>query len=174
VIYQRRGKALEALTVFRGVLKLDEAYFPAWINIAAVNNSQAMFTPGLDAADHAIALQPDVPNGHVVRGFALRGLERLDEARAAFQEALRLAPGQPDALLGLGATAIERGDFGEAAQAFERLVATAPSADVYRGLVYSSRMAGRDEDAARVTAAAHERFPDDTFFAPEAGEQDHR
>jgi len=174
VIYQRRGKALEALTVFRGVLKLDAAYFPAWINIAAVNNSQAMFTPGLDAADHAIALQPDVPNGHVVRGFALRGLERLDEARAAFQEALRLAPGQPDALLGLGATAIERGDFGEAAQAFERLVATAPSADVYRGLVYSYRMAGRDQDAARLTAAAHVRFPDDTFFAPEAGEQDHR
>src|SRR3989441_12443354 len=131
-------------------------------------------TPGLDAADHAIALQPDVPNGHVVRGFALRGLERLDEARAAFQEALRLAPGLPDALLGLGATAIERGDFGEAAQAFERLVAIAPSADAYRGLVYSYRMAGRDEDTARVTAAAHERFPDDTFFAPEAGEQDHQ
>jgi len=40
--------------------------------------------------------------------------------------------------------------------------------------VYSYRMAGRDEDAARVTAAAHERFPDDTFFAPEAGEGDHQ
>jgi len=38
--------------------------------------------------------------------------------------------------------------------------------------VYSYRMAGRDEDAARVTGAAHERFPDDTFFAPEAGEHD--
>ncbi len=58
--------------------------------------------------------------------------------------------------------------------ASEGLVAAAPSADAYRGLVYSYRMAGRDEDAARVTAAAHERFPDDTFFAPEAGEQDHQ
>src|SRR5439155_230729 len=38
----------------------------------------------------------------------------------------------------------------------ERLVATAPSADVYRGLVYSYRMAGRDEDAARVTAAEYQ------------------
>src|SRR5207249_6920378 len=81
-IYQRRGQALQALTVFRGVLKLDAAYFPAWINIAAVNNSQAMFTPGLDAADHAIALRPDVPNGHVVRGFALRGLERLEDRKS--------------------------------------------------------------------------------------------
>ncbi len=59
-------------------------------------------------------------------------------------------------------------------QAFERLVATAPSADVYRGLVHSCGMAGRDEDAARVTAAAHERFSDDTFFASEAGYPDHR
>ena len=110
----------------------------------------------------------------MARGFALRGLERLDEARDAFQEALRLAPGLPDALLGLGATAIDRRDFGEAAQAFEQLVATIPSADIYRGLVYSYRMAGRDADAARVTAAAHQRYPDDTFFAPEAGDQDHR
>jgi tetratricopeptide (TPR) repeat protein len=174
VVYQRRGQWLEALTVFRRVTSLDPAYLPAWINFAAVNNSQAMFAPALDAADRALALRPDVPNAHVVRGFALRGLGRLDESRAAFQEALRLAPGLPDALLGLGATAIERGDFGEAAQAFERLVATAPSADVYRGLVYSYRMAGRDEDAARASAAGHERFPDDAWFAPEAGQRDHQ
>ena len=174
VIYRRRGEWLQALTVFRGVTNLDPTFLAAWINVAAVNNSQAMFTPALDAADHALALRADAPSAHVARGFALRGLERLDEARDAFQEALRLAPGLPDALLGLGATAIDRRDFGEAAQAFEQLVATIPSADIYRGLVYSYRMAGRDADAARVTAAAHERYPDDTFFAPEAGDQDHR
>ena len=174
VIYQRRGEWLQALTVFRGVTNLDPTFLAAWINVAAVNNSQAMFTPALDAADHALALRADAPSAHVARGFALRGLERLDEARDAFQEALRLAPGLPDALLGLGATAIDRRDFGEAAQAFEQLVARIPSADIYRGLVYSYRMAGRGADAARVTAAAHERYPDDTFFAPEAGDRDHR
>jgi len=157
---------LDALTVYRRVTDLDPDNFPAWVNRAAVNNSQGMFLPGLDYADQAVALRPDQPNGHVVRGFALRGLGRLAEARAAFEEAVRVAPESPEALVGLGATALDESDFKLATSAFERLVKVLPSQDAYRGLASSYSQAGRDQDAARVAAKARELFPDDPFFRP--------
>src|SRR3989442_13915941 len=107
VIYQLTNRPLDALTVYRRVTDLDPDNFPAWVNRAAVNNSQGMFLPGLDYADRAIALRPDQPNGHVVRGFALRGLERLGEAQAAFEEAVRVAPESTEAVVGLVAAAVD-------------------------------------------------------------------
>ena len=102
----------------------------------------------------------------LVTGVALRGLGRLDEAQSAFEQALRLVPGQPEALLGLATTAAERKDLALATSAFERLVQVSPSRDAYRGLVSSYRQAGRGEDAARAAGAARERFPDDPSFTP--------
>ena len=167
VILQHQDKPLEAITVFRRVTDLDPKYVPAWINIAAINNTQTAFNPALDAAEHAIAVRPDIPNGYVVKGHALRGLGRFQAAREAFEEAVRLAPTQPEALLGLGATAIDLKDWTLAASTFQRLIKVAPVPDAYRGLVYSYRQSGREADAADMAAVARELFPGDEFFSPE-------
>jgi tetratricopeptide (TPR) repeat protein len=164
-VYQRRGQSAQAVGLFRRVTDIDPAFFPAWINLAAVHNANGGHEAALAAADAAVRARPDVPNAYLVRGSALRGLRRFAEAEKAFETAVRLAPGMPDALLGLGATAIDAGDFATATQAFEGLVAVAPSADAYRGLVHSYRQTGRAEDAARTAAAARQRFPTDPFFA---------
>src|SRR5436309_5240638 len=167
VILQRQDKRLEALTVFRRVTDLDPKYVPAWINIAAINNAETAFKPALDAAERAIAVRSDIPNAWVVKGHALRGMSKLPEARAAFEEALRLAPGQPRALLGLGATTIDLQDWTASASVFERLIKIAPVPDAYRGLVFSYRQGGHETEAANVAATAHQMFPNDEFFAPE-------
>ena len=167
VILQRQDKRLEALTVFRRVTDLDPKYVPAWINIAAINNAETAFKPALDAAERAIAVRSDIPNAWVVKGHALRGMNKLPEARAAFEEALRLAPGQPEALLGLGATTIDLQDWTASASVFERLIKIAPVPDAYRGLVFSYRQGGHETEAANVAATAHQMFPNDEFFAPE-------
>ena len=167
VILQRQDKRLEALTVFRRVTDLDPRYVPAWINIAAINNAETAFKPALDAAERAIAVRSDIPNAWVVKGHALRGMNKLPEARAAFEEALRLAPGQPEALLGLGATTIDLQDWTASASVFERLIKIAPVPDAYRGLVFSYRQGGHETEAANVAATAHQMFPNDEFFAPE-------
>ena len=146
---------------------LDPKYVPAWINIAAINNAETAFKPALDAAERAIAVRSDIPNAWVVKGHALRGMNKLPEARAAFEEALRLAPGQPEALLGLGATTIDLQDWTASASVFERLIKIAPVPDAYRGLVFSYRQGGHETEAANVAATAHQMFPNDEFFAPE-------
>ena len=92
---------------------------------------------------------------------------RFKDAREAFEEALRRAPAQPEALLGLGATAIDLQDWSLATSTFERLIKVAPVQDAYRGLVYSYRQAGREADASDTAALARSLFPGDDFFSPE-------
>jgi tetratricopeptide (TPR) repeat protein len=166
VVLQRNDKTLEALSVFRRVTQLDPSNVLGWLNAGASNNRFGAFTPALSDADRAVALRPDLPNAHVVRGFALRGLGRRDEAQAAFERALELAPEQRDALLGLGAVALEQQRWPVAIGAFERLARVTQSLDAYRGLVHSYQQAGLQAEAARAAATARQRFPDDPFFLP--------
>ncbi len=170
VLLQRGDKPIEALSVFRRLADADPKFAPAWINIAAINNGQGAFAPALDAAGKAIAARPDIPNGYVVRGLALRGLRKFPEARDAFGQALRLAPRQPEALLGLGATATDLGDWDLGIDAFRRLIDVAPVRDAYRGLVFCLREAGHVAEANDLARTAHEKFPDDPFFLPEGPE----
>lgn len=156
----------EALRLFDRVTELEPKRFAAWIDKAAISNQAGDFEPGLRAAEQAIAVRGDVPNGYVMRGFALRGLGRLAEARASFETALRLPGVGQDALFGLAATALEQGDARTAAAGFEHLASVGPSADVYRGLIASYRQLGRDGDAARAIEEARRRFPDDPVFRP--------
>jgi len=75
----------------------------------------------LPHAERASALDPEEPAAQSERGFALFELCRFDEARAAFQAALALAPGDAWALHHLGLLAERRGDLAEA----ERLLGQA-------------------------------------------------
>lgn len=168
VVYRQRAQNIHALALFRRVVDIDPTHFPAFINLAATNNAMGAHTPALDWANRAIAAKPDVPNAYLVKGFALRGLNRNLEAREAFEQALRYTPGMPDALFALGATATELEDYPMAIDSFERLVLIAPLAGAYRGLVNAYREAGREEDAERLAAEARGKFPDDAFFAPRA------
>jgi len=58
-----------------------------------------------------IATAPRAPQAHVLLGDVLRGLGRLDEARAAYDAALALDPQAADARFGLGFLALLRGDL---------------------------------------------------------------
>jgi tetratricopeptide (TPR) repeat protein len=156
----------DALRLFDRVIALEPKRFAAWVNEAAIRSGRREYGDALEAADRAVALQPNASNGHIMRGFALRGLGRLAEARTAFQTALRHPPVGADALLGFGATALDLGDAKAAAAAYEHLVQVAPSAEAYRGLVVSYQLAGRDVEARQTLEDARRRFPGDPALAP--------
>jgi tetratricopeptide (TPR) repeat protein len=163
-IHDRRADFATSERLYLEIVGHDPRYFPAWINLGALRNRAGRHVQALEAADHAIAVRPDVPNAYVVRGAALRGLGRHAEALGAFEAALARAPGAIEALFGIGASAIELGDFAKATRAFERVVAGAPSPDAYRGLVMSLRATGQAEEARRVAEQARMRYPDEPAF----------
>jgi tetratricopeptide (TPR) repeat protein len=53
------------------------------------------------ALDRVLALAPRLPEAHVNMGYALLGLKRPDQARAAFERATQLRPEQANAYYGL-------------------------------------------------------------------------
>ena len=163
-LYMQDGRAAEALDLLRRATTLDPGHFGAWINRAMLHSEEGDFPAALAGADRAIALRPDVPNGYVMRGFALLGLGKFTDARVAFEKALGLPHAAPDALLGFGEAALGEGNLVIAGRALERLVGISPTADAYHALLETYRRAGRDADAARATAEAHTRYPDDPFF----------
>jgi tetratricopeptide (TPR) repeat protein len=166
LIQQRAEKPDEALAIFRRVLDIDKQYFPAWVGVSAVNYGRGSFAPALSAAERAIELRPDVPAGHFARANALRGLGRHAEARDEYVLALRGDPRWLEALFGLAASSLDLQDFAGAADAFQRMVDIVPSRESYRGLVYSSRRAGRAAEAARAADEGRTRYPDEPLFAP--------
>jgi tetratricopeptide (TPR) repeat protein len=171
VILQGRGETGAAMALYRRVVDIDPAFFPAWINLSLFDYRQGRYLPALEAADRAVAAAPGAPAAHVVRANALRALGRHEEARNGYAAAVHAAPEWPDALFGLGATALDLGDFPVAAEAFGRLVAIAPSIGAYRGLVSSLTQAGRAAEAQQARAAARTRYPREPSFTGDAASQ---
>ncbi len=75
----------------------------------------------------------DAAREAIHRGVALRRLERTVPARAEFEEAVRIAPADPDAHRWLGEIASGEGRFEEALDHFDRALAAAP--DYVRALL---------------------------------------
>lgn len=61
---------------------------------------EGRFEEALSCAAQAAAFEPDLAATHAERGLALAALDRVPEAQMAFNRALAIDPGDPDALLG--------------------------------------------------------------------------
>lgn len=101
------GETEAALALFARALALDPRFADARYN-------RALLLQQLGRHEEALADLDMLPGGdarvHSARGGALRKLERLDEAAAAYDAALALDPARLTALHGRARTAMERGE----------------------------------------------------------------
>src|SRR5439155_1036038 len=118
----------------------------------------------LTLAESMVASAPDSAHAHAYLGTTYALLGRHADAVRELERALAIYPDHVEALLGFGEAALGEGNLVIAGRALERLVGISPTADAYHALLETYRRAGRDADAARVTAEAHTRYPDDPFF----------
>ena len=81
----------EALQAYRQAVGLDPELALARSNLGQLLVDQGEAEEGLTNCAEAVALGPNVPAAHNNLGNAYRALERFSEARAAYDEALRLA-----------------------------------------------------------------------------------
>lgn len=89
------------------------------------------YTPEMSLAqwDITLAKQPDNAMAHLRRGIALGALSRIDEAAAAFEEAVRLLPAYADAWICLGDARLAQGDRRGAKKAIIRASKLDPGAE---------------------------------------------
>ncbi len=101
----------------------------------------------LAAADEILDRKPGNANGLVLKGLALFGLGRRDDAQAAFEKAFELVPGHATAGANLATLAVLREDFDAARAYLEKVVAANPgNAMAMVQLAYlASREGRRDE-----------------------------
>jgi Flp pilus assembly protein TadD len=116
-----QGQLALAIAEVQQAMQLDPNYLDARLKLAqlqilvdqnegALKTTQNIFED-LDARNVRAKL---------LRSVALRNLDRLDEARAEMQSALKQQPNSPDALLQLGELSLKEQKYKEAEQAFRK------------------------------------------------------
>ncbi len=131
------GQALE--TVQRG-LAINPEFIPFHLTIANLYRQQRDLESALDHLDRAIELNPARGYAHEQRGRILFGMQRFEEARAAFETALRYESEKRTNLFYLGLAEVELGYWTQAVEHFERVVKLEP--DFALGYVFLARSLG--------------------------------
>ena len=125
---QTRRKSLRyAREMFERAIALDPAFALACAGVADSVSLLNMYFPHTEpdlgpadaASARALALDPDLPEAHAARGFALHLMKRADEAVPEFEAAMRLDPRQFEARYFYARLCYQRGETEQAAELFE-------------------------------------------------------
>lgn len=92
-----------AVEKFTQAIELDSNNHVLYSNRSAVYAAQADYEKALTDAEKAIEIKPDWAKGHQRKGAASRGLGDLLSAHDAYEEAVRLEPGNEQAKNGFNA-----------------------------------------------------------------------
>jgi protein O-mannosyl-transferase len=108
-------------------------------------------------SEHALAVTEENDVAHNLLGMALVDQNRLEEACAHFREALRIAPGDVDAIDNFGAALMRMGRVDEAEALFRRGLSLAPSrANLHHHLGMALQSKGKlDEALVYLNEAVH-------------------
>ena len=172
----RKKKLKYARQMFERAIEIDPEYALAYAGLADVCSYLHHHYPGeqgnLEQADtasaRALELDPESPEAHAARGFAVWQLGRNEEAREEFEAAIRLDPKQFEARYFYARACLQQGQPEKAARLFEE---ASQVRDDYQASFFSAQSyaaLGRAADAeaayrrALQAAQAHlELNPDD-------------
>jgi Flp pilus assembly protein TadD len=93
-------------------------------------------------------------------GIAYTQLTKPDEARENYEQALKIEPRDPYALMGMGLLAYRKSDFSTASDYFSRMVAVDPGDFNYLLLANALEQAGRHQQASEAYAQARRTSAD--------------
>jgi len=89
-LYLRMGDAAEAELAYRQALVLDEAYVPAYVNLADLFRATGREQSALNTLEQGLALAPDNADLHYAYGLALVRSKQLPQAVEALARAVDL------------------------------------------------------------------------------------
>jgi predicted Zn-dependent protease len=142
------------------VRRVDEAFKPYDAGVRQLADRK--YQQALESAEAALRNRTDQAPFHRLKGDALVGLNRLEEARAAYRRALQVDPRYAPANVGLGRAALQAGDNAQAEQQFTIAVRGFPGgAAAHCGLGYARYRQAKYSEAVAFLEAAAQAAPDD-------------
>ena len=88
-----------ALDQFTEALSNKGDMYEAWNNVGYIHLRLGAYTEAVDDYNHTLALKPDLPEALEHRGEAYLGVDRLDEAKAAYMDLFNHAGPLADELM---------------------------------------------------------------------------
>jgi Tfp pilus assembly protein PilF len=117
--YFMNGDDSDALEQFSKALSLDKNYYPAYLNMAILYDSQDKNNKALVNASKASELAPKDYRALVLKGRAYRKLKIYDKASIALEAAIELNPGNVDTMYEIGYLAEVQGDYNAANEIYK-------------------------------------------------------
>ena len=165
-----------ARRMFARAIELDPHYARAYAGMAdcdsrlnSVHGVPTSVDDILATAGKALAIEPNLPEAHAARGFALMSGSRPTEAAAAFEQALTLDPNCHEANQLYAQFCITRGDFEPAAKHFMRAMEIQP--DDYQSPLLLQQVfhsLGRPEEAVKYARLGVKRAEEALRLHPES------
>jgi adenylate cyclase len=161
-----------ALTIgrrmFARAIELDQSYARAYVGIAncesrlySLHNTAVSTDSILATAERALAIEPDLPEAHAARGYALMIAGHHEEAALSFEHALALNPNSFDSNQQFARFCVTTGDFERAAKLYLRALELKP--DDYQSPIFLMsvlRSLGREKEAKKYARLGVKRAED--------------
>jgi protein O-GlcNAc transferase len=125
--HHQAGRLGEAEGCYRDVLEASPGHPDALHYLGLIEFQRGNFAAAVELIEAAAQKQPQVPEFHVNLGNALKRCERVEEAVAAYREALRLRPDFAEAAANLGLLLAHLQRGGEALGFLQNAVAGRPN-----------------------------------------------
>jgi Tfp pilus assembly protein PilF len=120
------GDLVEARALLTEALRRNSCYAYVLINLSVVERRTGKLEDSLRWADEAVRCNPRLALTHHYRGAALERLDRIDEALDEYRQTTALDPHHADAWLAQARLLEQRGDWAEAAAAYDRTLEANP------------------------------------------------
>jgi adenylate cyclase len=158
-LWTARGEQnlLQAEALFKAALKRDPNYAKAWAGLALTyailpewsSRPLAETRPaGRDAAEHALALDRDLPEPYTVLGYLAATEFRFATARAMFQRSIALAPSYATGHQWSGETLLWEGDLEAGIVMVRKAVVLDPKSSIVNSVLASILLStGHDDEA---------------------------
>ena len=152
-VYYVHNWEAEAVECYQRAVELEPdafrwRYYLGW---SVFHTNPAM---AVEALAKAISLQPEYAPAHIYYAYALRSLGRIEEARAHFERAKALKPGNASSDLALGQFAFKQGQFEKARDHLKTALILNPKQSAAHAALSQVYFALGDKEAARRHAEA--------------------
>jgi tetratricopeptide (TPR) repeat protein len=157
---EKKGRSLEAIEIYKEVLKRDSEFIPALLKLAQADYEAADFAGAEALVARARAREEENPQVNYMAGVIYKAAGKLGLAKDGFWYSLRFGGAKSPALVQLGEIAIHQKDYAGAAKLLRRAVQYNPDDGVaLSDLAVALRLGGHSDEALKAADQAVEKMP---------------